>query len=61
MTHHSRIDPAKQLKRTWTKPAVEKLSMTDALLRLMKAQRVPGPKLDQIPRLSRGAPNADRS
>jgi len=60
LTRHSRIEPAKQLKRAWTKPVVEELSMTDALLKLMRAERVPAPMLDQIARLARAAPNADR-
>jgi hypothetical protein len=54
----TRSVPAASAKRAWTRPAVQKLSPADALIKIMQSKQPMARKIEQIELLALAFPTA---
>jgi hypothetical protein len=54
----TRSAPAENAKKVWTRPVVQKLSATEALVRIMQSNQPAARKIEQIELLALAFPSA---
>jgi hypothetical protein len=50
--------PEPSAKKAWTRPVVQKLSTTEALVKIMRAKQPPARAIEQIDQLARSLPTS---